>query len=93
MNNKVVLESLSMDLKRVALGYFRGSDTMAKRFLEEAIKRKNEIDHESVKPYIKRLLDTMESQLRQKDKSAIAEDSLLLSILLQNYVQRFLSKR
>ncbi|KKR50041.1 MAG: hypothetical protein UT87_C0021G0001, partial [Candidatus Levybacteria bacterium GW2011_GWC1_40_19] len=37
--NKIAIESLSMDLLRVALGYHRGSNKMTKNFLREAKKR------------------------------------------------------
>lgn len=87
MSTKEALESLSLDLKRVALGYHRGSDKMAKRFCEEAMKRKEEINYSEVKPYIQKLLNSMDSQLNQEDKSKVAEDSLLLSIMFQNYTQ------
>lgn len=39
MENKYILESLASDLKRVALGMHRGSNQMAKKFLDEALKR------------------------------------------------------
>ncbi len=87
MNTKIALQSLSLDLKRVALGYYRGSDKMAKRFCEEAMKRKDEINYSEVKPYIQNLLNSMDLQLNHEDKSKVAEDSLLLSILFQNYTQ------
>lgn len=89
MNTKIALESLSLDLKRVALGYHRGSDKMAKRFCEEAMKRKEEINYSEIKPYVQTLLNKMESQLNQTDKNSVAEDSLLLSIIFQNYSQYF----
>lgn len=87
MNNKIALESLVMDLKRVSLGYHRGSLGMAKRFSEEALKRKQEINMSEVKPYIKTLLIKLEAILSDKDNDKIAEDSLMVSTLLQNYTQ------
>lgn len=90
MNNKIIIESLSLDLKRVALGLSRGSFTMANRFAEEAIKRKSEIDMSSIKPYLKTLLEKMEQSLQQEDKQKTAEDSLMFSTLFQNYTQRFI---
>lgn len=82
--NQIALSSLAMDLKRVALGYHRGSIVMANRFLEEALKRKSEIDTESVKPYIKRLLNKLDSLYEEKDKDRVAEDALMYSTLFQN---------
>ena len=88
MNNKLVLESLVMDLKRVAVGYHRGSITMAKRFSEEALKREQEIDKSRVKPYIKKILQEIDQILHGKDEQKIAEDTLMISTLLQNYTQK-----
>lgn len=82
--NKITLTSLALDLKRVALGYHRGSNDMAKRFLEEALKREKEIDRNSVKPYIRTVLDNIKSIGNQKNKVDIAEDALMYSTLLQN---------
>ena len=90
MNNKIALESLAMDLKRVALGYHRGSNTMALRFVSEALNRKKEIDSSLVKPYIKRLLQTLEDELNHTDKKRVAENSLMISTLFQNYCTSYL---
>lgn len=83
-HTKLLLGSIAMDLKRVALGYHRGSDTMANRFLWEAVKRGQQVDKNSVKPYLRELLDNIERLQFRKDKEKIAEESLLYSILLQN---------
>jgi len=80
MENKFILESLASDLKRVALGLHRGSDSMAKRFLEEARERKREIKMDKIAPYIKNLLNNM-------DKKMNADDALMFSTLIQNYTQ------
>ncbi len=80
----ISLSSLSMDLKRVALGYHNGSITTANRFLEEALKRKNEIDLEKVDSYIRDLLDKVELLTKEKDTEKIAEDALMYSTLFQN---------
>ena len=85
MTNKIVIGSLSMDLKRVAIGYYNGSEKTAKRFSKEALKRKEEVEVKTVKPYIKELLVSLPKILRQKDNQKIAEDSLMYSTLLQNY--------
>lgn len=86
MNNKIALESLVMDLKRVALGYHRGSITMAKRFSEESLKRKAEIDLSEVKPYIRNLLNQLENILQNKNTEKVSEDTLMISTILQNYL-------
>lgn len=82
--NRIALASLAMDLKRVAIGYHRGSDIMAERFFEEALKRRKEINQESVRPYVKRILNNLEAIKNQKQHKEIAEDALMYSTLLQN---------
>lgn len=85
--NKIALESLIMDLKRVALGYHRGSMVMAKRFSEESLKRKQEIDQAQVKPYIRSILNQLEHLFQNENISKISEDALMFSTLLQNYIR------
>lgn len=83
MNNKIALSSLAMDLRRVALGYHRGSRKMGERFWQEALKRKDEIDRSSIRPYLKIILDTFPA-IKSKNDQEIAEDALMYSILFQN---------
>jgi len=83
-NNKIALSSLSMDLKRVALGYWRGSDKMAERFLEEAIRRREEIDKSSLEGYLVKLLDRLDDIKKENDLKKAAEESLMFSTLFQN---------
>lgn len=83
MNNKYILASLASDLKRVALGLHRGSDNMAKRFLEEALMRKNEVIINEIAPYVQKLLTKVNNDLD-------SENALMLSTLIQNYIQRSL---
>jgi hypothetical protein len=90
MNNKIAFESLVMDLKRVALGFQRGSDKSAIRFAQEALKRMDEIDTNNTKIYINKLLQKLPNMLNQNDKLRIAEDALMYSTLLQNYTLTFL---
>lgn len=82
--NKIALSSLALDLKRVALGYWRGSNSMAERFFGEALKRKREIDSTKTKPYIKNLLSSFEKIKLEKDEKRKAEDALMYSTLFQN---------
>lgn len=87
MKKNIELESLVMDLKRVALGYHRGSITMAKNFSKEALKRKKEIIKNTSLPlYVKNILERIEKLFQTKDIEKIAEDSLMFSTLLQNYL-------
>lgn len=88
----ISLSSLAMDLKRAALGKHQGSETMANRFLDEAIKRKGEIDLKRVAPYIRQILQEVEL-LKTGDRQRVAEKSLMFSTLLQNYsLKNFSSK-
>ena len=68
MKNKIIIESLSMDLLRIALGLHRGSDKMAKRFIDEAIKRIGEIDMKEIKPYFAKNLKKLKNLLLIDDK-------------------------
>lgn len=80
-NNKFILESLASDLKRVALGKYRGSNAMADRFLKEALKRKEEVQPGKVAPYINELL-------RKLNNKIDSDDALMYSTLIQNYTQK-----
>lgn len=89
MNNKAIIGALAMDLKRIAVGYHRGSTKMAERFVQEALKRKQEIDTADIKPYLKKALHSLPEILNQKNNKKIAEDALTYSIIFQNYTQKF----
>lgn len=88
--NKVAIESLSMDLLRIALGYHRGSSNMAERFTREALKRINEIDPSFIKPYLAKIIKMLPSVLSNKDKDHLAEDALMYSTIFKNYAKKFL---
>ncbi len=83
MNNKQILGALSLDLKRVAIGYYRGSTVMSERFFEEALKRRDELDNSNLKPYLVKFLKNMEN-LKNKRNDRAAEDALLYSTIFQN---------
>ena len=83
MKNKQILGALAMDLKRVAIGYFRGSDIMAEKFYLEALKRKNELDNNDLKPYLAVFLNKLDT-LNKEEKKKAAEDALLYSTIFQN---------
>jgi len=83
MKNKITLESMAMDLKRVALGYHNNSLRVAKRFHREAIARKNEINLKEVKPYLRLVL-------RKTEKVNTPDEALMLSTLIQNYTRKYL---
>lgn len=75
---------MALDLRRVALGYNRGSTAMADRFLEEALKRKAEVDQSTLKPYLVHLLAKIEYIKTEPKDLDKAENALLYSILFQN---------
>lgn len=84
MSNKIIIESLAMDLKRVAIGLQRGSFGMANKFKEEALKRADELENQQTNQYLKKLLSDMKKRLHGTDQR-VAEDALMLSTLFQNF--------
>ncbi|OGC50891.1 hypothetical protein A2716_02555 [candidate division WWE3 bacterium RIFCSPHIGHO2_01_FULL_40_23] len=85
-DTQLKLASISMDLKRVALSYYRNSNATAQTFSKEALKRSNEINIKSLKPYLAKILANLKTILNQKDKLKVAEDALMYSTILQNSV-------
>lgn len=85
MKSDAVLASLSMDLKRAALSYYRHSYHTADRFLKEVLKRKKELDTQELAPYLQKILNEIgtSSQTFTQDT---AEDFLMFSALIQNAV-------
>lgn len=86
MKNKQILGALALDLKRVAVGLNRGSVVMAERFLQEAVKRKNEIDIASIKPYLSTFLKKIDN-IKKDGGQKSAEEALMYSIIFQNASQ------
>lgn len=84
MDNRIIIESLAMDLKRVALGLYRGSYPMADRFKEEALKRESELENQQLDSYLKNLLEKTKKILLSQ-KADRAEDILMYSTLFQNF--------
>ncbi len=85
-DQKIIIESLAMDLKRVALGLHRGSFNMANRFKEEANARIQELQKYPKNAYLEKLINKNIQAFRQ-DNKRLSEDSLMLSTLFQNYSQ------
>jgi len=83
-NQKIIIESLAMDLKRVALGLHRGSFSMANRFKDEALKRESELGNQESNSYLKILLNKTKRTLSNLDQDS-ADDVLMYSILFQNF--------
>lgn len=84
MNINEILGALALDLRRVAQGYYRGSDKMAIRFAQEARARKKELQSADIKPYLQKLLSKLEEMFEEKDYKKLADDALMYSILFQN---------
>ncbi len=86
------LGALSNDLYRVALLTHRGSWASVDKFWLESKARIEEIDKNTVQPYIQNILIQVENNTcpdqKEKDK---AEDYLMYSIQIQNYVASLLS--
>ena len=57
---------------------------MAERFLEEAIRRREEIDKSSLEGYLVKLLDRLDDIKKENDLKKAAEESLMFSTLFQN---------
>lgn len=86
MKNEVILSSLAMDLKRIAIGLDRGSFKMAERFYEEAMERKQELDLNNLKQYIRDVIFEIERLFEEKDNDKKAENFLMYSTILQNFI-------
>jgi hypothetical protein len=84
MDQKILVESMAMDLKRVALGVNRGSFAMANRFKEEALNRSVELEKQPISEYLKKLL-TMTKKSLSQNTDRVGEDALMFSTLLQNF--------
>jgi hypothetical protein len=82
---KIAISSLALDLKRVAVNYWNGSNQTAQRFSQEALKRQEELKLIKVKPYLRDLLNALPETLERKDKKYLAEDALMYSTIFQNY--------
>lgn len=78
-SQKIILQSLSMDLLRAALGRHRGSHAMANRFIEESKKRLSELDSSF---NVKIISDLKKVLATSSDRQA--EDLLMYSTLIRN---------
>lgn len=86
-DQKSMIESLAMDLKRVAVGMQRGSIAMASRFKEEALQREEELEKQELDDYVKKILSNSRKVLLSNRPGA-HEDILMYSILFQNLAQK-----
>lgn len=74
-----------MGLKRVALGIYRKSYGVSDRFLLEAMKRQKEADKTKLLPYMQTIIKNL-SMLADRNNTQKAEDALMYSTRIQNYV-------
>lgn len=86
-DQRIIIESLAMDLKRVAIGMQRGSTAMAERFKEEALQRGEELEQFKPNGYVRKLISGARETLLSKDPVAY-EDTLMYSTLFQNFAQK-----
>ena len=87
MNNILLIQAMALDLKRVAIGYHSGSIKMADRFLQEALKRKQQVDLSSLPPVMKKLLKKMDTLPQEENIQKRAEDALLYSTLFLSFAK------
>jgi len=86
MSNKIVLSSLTLDLKRIALGLHKKSYRLADRFNQEAIQRQTEVKSEELPIYLQQVLSKVKESLSLDNNEKKAEDLLMYSTIIQNYV-------
>ena len=87
MNNTVLLQSLALDLKRVAIGYHSGSHKMADRFLQEVLKRKTQLDFTSLSETIQRLTDKLDLLAKEQNLQKRADHALTYSTIFLSLVK------
>ena len=85
MNNKLLLQAMAVDLKRVAIGYHSGSVRMADRFLQEVMQRIELLQYSSLSSSMKKLLKKIEKLPKEKNIDKRAEDALLYSTLFLSF--------
>lgn len=85
MKNKIALESLVMDLKRVAMSLYNNSEKTANIFIQESLKRNKEIDRTKNPKYINKILLKLPNCFKLKDHKDLAEKALTYSVIIQNY--------
>lgn len=84
--DKIVLQSLASDLKRIALSIQRDSQKSAERFQQEALRWLRESKNGSAQnsKSIENILNKVENCLKQNNDLKKAEDLLMYCTLIQN---------
>lgn len=85
MKNKIVLSSLALDLKRIALALYHQSFKTADKFSQEALLRIEEINTKKLPLYIKKIISDLKNHLGKSKNQKTAEDFLMYSTIIQNY--------
>jgi hypothetical protein len=88
MNNKLLLESIALDLKRVAIGTQAHSLKMSERFLQEVFKRRKMLVEAELSEPIKSSLNHMEMKLFDKNSTRLAEDALMFSNIFLSFAKQ-----
>lgn len=88
MNQKLIIQSLSMDLLRVALGLHHGSIGMANTFRQEALKRIKELEESEPNEYLQKLAEKTRKVLSTTEDRT-KEDALMYSVLFQNFARKY----
>ncbi len=86
-NQQIIISSLAMDLKRVALSLYRGSLATANRFKTEALLRINELENESIDESLKTLVENTKKTLNSNVENT-QDDILMFSTRFQNIITK-----
>ncbi len=83
MNNKILLESMALDLKRIALGAKGNSQKMTDRFIEEVMKRERLLMKDTIPSSLEVVIENMKKKLISSKH--LADDALMFSTILLSY--------
>lgn len=86
-DQKIIIGSLALDLKRIALGLYRDSRYTANTFKKQAINRMDELEQYESDAYTQQLVNQTKKSLSILEKNR-AEDLLMYSTLFQNLTQK-----
>lgn len=84
-DQKIIIGSLALDLKRTALGLYRDSMGTASTFKQQTISRMDELEQYEPDAYIQQLVNHTRKSLSILEKNK-AEDLLMYSTLFQNLI-------
>ena len=91
MENRLKIQALALDLKRVAIAYHAGTIPVAERFLNEALRKRKDIDLKRISSrkrlYVQPILSKLEKIYDTPDLLKRAEDALLYSTLLLTFTK------